>query len=229
MKKRTAFIGAILSLIPISQPLLFKTGVFFSTTVLMLTIPEKVNAESAESQNTKGIKAYEDGDSYSAISFFNKAIKKDPNTAYFNNRGLAKMSIGDQKGALIDFQESVNVNPNYDEAFGNLCAVKFDLKDYYGAISDCNKAIKISPKERYFFNRGNAKNMLKDHKGAIEDVNRGLEIDPKSARGYLIRSMAKESLKDIKGACSDARKSKSFGNNNEVDNQWIKDNCKRRY
>ena len=65
------------------------------------------------------------------------------------------MSIGDRKGALIDFQESVNVNPNYDEAFGNLCAVKFDLKEYYGAIADCNKAIKISPKERYFFNRGN--------------------------------------------------------------------------
>ena len=31
--------------------------------------------------------------------------------------------------------------------------------------------------------------------------------------------MAKESLKDIKGACSDARKSKSLGIDNEVDNQ----------
>ena len=32
MKKRTAFLGAILSLLPLGQPLLIKTGVFLSTT-----------------------------------------------------------------------------------------------------------------------------------------------------------------------------------------------------
>ena len=46
MKKRTAFIGAILSLIPISQPLLFKTGVALSISAVLFD-PEKVNAGSA--------------------------------------------------------------------------------------------------------------------------------------------------------------------------------------
>ena len=41
MKKRTAFIGAILSLIPLGQPLLIKTSVL-STTGLMISFPEKV-------------------------------------------------------------------------------------------------------------------------------------------------------------------------------------------
>jgi len=45
MKKRTAFISAILSLIPLGQPLIIKTGVAFSTTGLMLFLPRKVNAE----------------------------------------------------------------------------------------------------------------------------------------------------------------------------------------
>ena len=47
MKKQTAFICAILSVIPIGQPLIIKTGVFLSTAGLMLSLPEKVNAESA--------------------------------------------------------------------------------------------------------------------------------------------------------------------------------------
>ena len=62
MKKRTAFIGAILSLIPLGQPLLIKKGVFLSSSVVMLSLPGKVNAESADSYNRKGIKAWENGD-----------------------------------------------------------------------------------------------------------------------------------------------------------------------
>ena len=49
MKKRTAFIGAILSLIPLGQPLIIKTGVALSSTGLMLALPQKVNAKSADS------------------------------------------------------------------------------------------------------------------------------------------------------------------------------------
>ena len=48
MTKRTAFIGAILSLIPLGQPLLIKTGVVLSTTGLILSLPEKVNADTSK-------------------------------------------------------------------------------------------------------------------------------------------------------------------------------------
>ena len=48
MKKRTAFIGAILSLMPIWQPFLIKTGVVLSTTGLMLYVPEKASASNFE-------------------------------------------------------------------------------------------------------------------------------------------------------------------------------------
>ena len=42
MQKRTAFIGAILSLISIGQPLIVKSGVVLSTTSLILALPQKV-------------------------------------------------------------------------------------------------------------------------------------------------------------------------------------------
>ena len=44
MKKRTAFIGALLSLIPLGQPLIIKTGVVLSTTGFLFSVSEKVYA-----------------------------------------------------------------------------------------------------------------------------------------------------------------------------------------
>ena len=48
MKKRTAFIGAILTLIPLGNPLILKTSLVLSLTGLMLSVPEKINAETFE-------------------------------------------------------------------------------------------------------------------------------------------------------------------------------------
>ena len=76
MKKRTAFIGAILSLIALGQPLIIKTGVVLSSSVLMLSMPQKVNAESAEFYSNRGYEKIEEGDYYGAIADFNKLIKQ---------------------------------------------------------------------------------------------------------------------------------------------------------
>ena len=230
MKKRTAFLGAILSLIPLGQPLLMKTGFAFSTLGVTLFVSENANAESAQSLNKKGMQEYDKGDHYAAISYYSKAINKEPNEpAYWNNRGLSKNLIGDLNGARNDFQRAVIVDKNYDEAFGNLCAVNIDLEDYYGAMSACNKAIKLSLKERHFTNRGNAKRLLKDYEGAIRDLDKAIEINSKDYSPFLVRSMTKELMGDIKGACLDAKKSKSLGNKSDANNNWIKENCKRRY
>ena len=56
MKKRTAFIGAILPLISFGQPLIIKTSVVLSTTGLILSIPEKAQADSAEFFTNRGNK-----------------------------------------------------------------------------------------------------------------------------------------------------------------------------
>ena len=46
MKKRTVFIGAILSLIPLGKPLLIKTGIFLSTSGITIFNSQKVNAQT---------------------------------------------------------------------------------------------------------------------------------------------------------------------------------------
>ena len=79
MKKRTAFIGAILSLIPLGQPLLIKTGVVLSSSAVMLSLPEKANAESADFYFNRAYDKSENGDHYGAISDYTKAIEIERN------------------------------------------------------------------------------------------------------------------------------------------------------
>ena len=79
MKKRTAFISAILSLIPFGQPLLIQSGLVLPIVGFMLTLPEKVNAESAYFYFNSGNDKYDAGDYYGAIFDFTKAIEIDPN------------------------------------------------------------------------------------------------------------------------------------------------------
>ena len=68
MKKRTAFIGAILSLIPFGQSLIIKTGFFLSTTGLMLTVSEIVHAETSTFYFNRGYEKAEKGDTVLATS-----------------------------------------------------------------------------------------------------------------------------------------------------------------
>ena len=91
MKKRTAFIGAILSLIPFGQPLMIKTVLVLSTAGIMLFLPEKVNAESFDFYFDSAFDKAERGDHYGAISDYTKAIEINPNNASsFYNREFPK-------------------------------------------------------------------------------------------------------------------------------------------
>ena len=91
MKKRTAFIGAILSLIQLGQPLFIKTGVFLSSSAVMVSLPEKVNAETSTFYFNRAYEKGKNGDYYGAISDYTKAIDINPkNSKAFYNRGWNK-------------------------------------------------------------------------------------------------------------------------------------------
>jgi len=78
MKKRTAFIGAILSLIPLGQPLLIKTGAVLSISALMISLPDKLNAGDNSYYFNRAYDKAENGDHYGAISDYTKAIEINP-------------------------------------------------------------------------------------------------------------------------------------------------------
>ena len=79
--------------------------------------------------------------------------------------------------------------------------------DYYNAISDCNKALKLMPNAYAAYNlRGLAKQKLEDYYNAISDFNKALEINPKCKYCWVNKGITKYLLKDYYGAISDYSK-----------------------
>jgi tetratricopeptide (TPR) repeat protein len=127
-----------------------------------------------------------------------------PNPALCTARGTAKAELEDFKGAIADYDKTIEIDPKLALAYYNRGLAKYFLKDFKGAIADFDKAIEINSKDAgAYFNRGNAKYFLKDFKGAIADYDKAIELDPKDADVYYNRGDAKGKLKDYEGAIAD--------------------------
>ena len=115
MKKRTAFIGAILSLIPFGQPLMIKTGVVLSSSAVMLSLTKKVHAETSTFYFNRAYEKAENGDHYGAISDYTKAIEINPNDAKaYSNRGITKgIGFNDEEGACEDIKKAASLGSQY--------------------------------------------------------------------------------------------------------------------
>ena len=163
MKKRTAFIGAILSLIPLGQPLLIKTGVVLSTTGLILSVPEKVNAESADSYLEKLEEIYRiKGEENTTIFYANKLIKLDPSNmdAYWY-RAYAKVELGLYEDGINDYKKSIALGDKDSMTYTNIGYAFYELGDNYKAISYYNKSLQMdSTNIRAYLNRGIAKEKI---------------------------------------------------------------------
>ena len=172
MKKRTAVIAALVSLLPMGQTLVIGSGAALTSTAVMLSVPESAKAESVDFFfHLSGINKGKSGDYYGAISDYTKAIEINPKLfqAYYN-RGRAKNSLKDYSGALSDYTKVIEINPRYKDAYIARAITKGRLEDYSGVISDATKAIEINPKDEIAYGlRGYAKQVLGDMQGACFD------------------------------------------------------------
>ena len=147
MKKRTAFVGAILCLIPLGQPLIIQTGVVLSTTALMLYAPEKARAEDGDFYFNRGNDKKRKGDFYGAISDYTKAIEINPNDDdAFYNRGNSKNEIKDYYGSIYDYTKAIEIDSSQPDVFFNRGLSKKYVGDDKGACSDWRKALSLGYK-----------------------------------------------------------------------------------
>ena len=196
MKKKTAFIGEILSLIPIGQTLLIKTSIVLFGSAVIISLPEKAKADNAQYFYDVGYEMFQKGDFYLAISNFKKAIKINPNhaDAYTSMCG-AKINIGMKNEALLDCEKALSIFKKFNlkqskkVLYANFCGA---IEDKYEAISFCNKSIKL---------------------------------DSQYDLPVYNRSVLKEQIGDLKGACLDAKKAVSLGYLDKANKRWINENC----
>lgn len=130
---------------------------------------------------------------------------------YFN-KGEAKAQANDFKGAILDLNMAIELNPNFALSYYNRGNAKFRLQDIKGAIEDFNKAILLnSTFVQAFYNRGFVKIQLQDYNGALTDFNRAVELKPDFADAYLNRGLMKISLRTKDNGCTDLIKASSLG------------------
>lgn len=151
--------------------------------------------------------------------------KKSQNPNDYFNKGVIKAQANDFKGAILDFNMVIELNPKFAEAYYNRGSAKFRLQDNKGAIEDFNKAITINPTfAQAYYNRGVVKVQLQDYKGALPDFNKTIELQSDFADAYLNRGLMKIVLGTKESGCIDLNKASALGST-KADNA-IKMYCK---
>jgi hypothetical protein len=130
-------------------------------------------------------------DSYFEVSKhdFNRLFKLSPfitkensqkAEAYVNN-GIQRNKSKDYTGAISDYSQALDIDPNYAEAYYKRGLSKKEIKDFKGAIEDFSMAIEIDPSGPYFYARGLINIELGQKDSACFDLNKAVQYGYKDA------------------------------------------------
>ena len=93
--------------------------------------------------------------------------------------------------------------------------VKEKAGDYYAAISDYSKAIKIDPEDDYsFIGRAYSKGQIGDNNGAINDFSNAIEINSDDGFAFFGRAIYNDLAGNYNQACQDWIKASDLGYKN---------------
>lgn len=105
-------------------------------------------------------------------------LKNDDLAHAYYRRGSRKDDLGDEAGAIADFDQAIKLKPDYARAYNNRGIAKGKKGDLDGAIADFSKAIKLDPSsDKAYRNRGYAKKLKGDKKGSEADYARARALE----------------------------------------------------
>jgi tetratricopeptide (TPR) repeat protein len=97
---------------------------------------------------------------------------------YFRS-GNTKQSQKDYQGALADYNRSIQIDPNYADAYSGRGYLKAtQLQDVRGGLSDLDRAVQLKPNSAlaYVSRAGIKYERLKDRAGGIADLQSAAKI-----------------------------------------------------
>jgi tetratricopeptide (TPR) repeat protein/cellulose biosynthesis protein BcsQ len=109
--------------------------------------------------------------------------------------------------AIEEYNNAINLKPDFTDAYFNRGLSYFALKKYSQAVNDYNVVIQVENNASdAYYNRGLAKNNMSLYEEAIKDYDKAIEIKPDYYSAYNNRGLAKESLKKQEEAITDYSK-----------------------
>ena len=200
---------------------------------LLLTGCIKTDANNFE----KGNKAFEQKDYISAIKFYQKEIKKNPQNAKAYSQYCGAGCYAYDKNKNIDINKTLFICDKAVELNSNIAETHFykgriydSLKKHKEAVEEYTKAIQVNSKyEKAYLNRGNAKKILGMIKDAILDYSKAIELsNPEdSLLAYTVRGYAYLQLGEKQKAYADFKYvSNSNINNNNARNYALRGDAK---
>ena len=137
--------------------------------------------------------AYAAGNYTLAIEYLGRAIQSGEldsaqlAEAYYD-RGVAYSEQGEYERALADYQQALNLKPDFTEAAISLGALYNALGEYARAVTTFTAIIQSKPDAAdAHYNRGNAYVALGEFQQALTDYNRALQLEPDNAETYYNR------------------------------------------
>ncbi|MBD2569993.1 caspase, EACC1-associated type [Anabaena lutea] len=127
----------------------------------------------------------------------------------FHERAMDKYDKNDYKGAIEDFNQVLQIDPNnYTVDYYRRGYAHSKLKDYTKAIDDFDKYLQFNPSDIDGYDeRGYAYYQLDKYDLAILDYNKSIELNSKQALSYFRRGLAYKAQGKYDLAISDYSKS----------------------
>ncbi len=154
----------------------------------------------------------------------NISVHSNPLALSYYKGGIINYDKQDYRGAILDFNKAVDLDPNYEEAFAFRGIVKRALNNDSGALADFTLSINISANAFAYFNRGLTRASLRDYQGSKRDFTEVVFLEPNNSSAYYNRGTVYKMLGLNDSACLDFSKANKLGYKDAM--LAIQNNCK---
>ena len=151
--------------------------------------PAATPASDESSAYTKAQTLFHDRKFKEAIAVLGPYVAAHPRDARaLVLRGDCKADLGDNEGALEDYNSAIKVEPEYAYAYVTRCETRLALRDKAGALRDCDTAIRLSADDALAYeDRADVQFELEAYDLALSDYNKAIALGRSSAYIFAAR------------------------------------------
>jgi len=144
------------------------------------------NAQTATDYYNKGLDLFRKKQYNDAIDNYNRAIKLDPNNAYYlYSRGYAYYMLTQFELAAGDYTNAIGLKPNEPANYTGRGNCYFSTKQYDLALQDYFKAVSLDPNNAMnYYNRAMVYGVKNKYDDAIKDYSQTISINPNYTYAY---------------------------------------------